>query len=262
MTPRVATELGPILARSERSLLVSRTGVLLLIIQLAVLAAYAIVLTANLLVEHRRVHTALLRSRGAGTAQIAGLALTEGLVLAIPAALLGPWLAVGALSLLNVAGPLSSIELGIVPMVSSDAYLAAGAAALGCVVLLVLPALTAARSFMDEQTGISRQETRTLGQRIGIDLALLAVTIIALWQLRLYGSPLTTSVRGTLGLDPLLVAAPAIGLLAGGVLALRLMPLMAALIERVVARGRHLVEPWALASWRDGRCATRAPRCC
>ena len=161
---------------------------LLLIIQLAVLAAYAIVLTANLLVEHRRVHTALLQSRGAGTAQIAGLALTEGLVLAIPAALLGPWLAVGALSLLNVAGPLSSIELGIVPMVSSDAYLAAGAAALGCVVLLVLPAPTAARSFMDEQTGISRQETRTLGQRIGIDLALLAVTIIALWQLRLYGS--------------------------------------------------------------------------
>ena len=240
-TPRVATQLGPILARSERSLLVSRTGVLLLIIQLAVLAAYAIVLTANLLVEHRRVHTALLRSRGAGTAQIAGLALTEALMLAIPAALLGPWLAVGALSLLNVAGPLSSIQLGIAPMVSTDAYLAAGAAALGCVALLVLPAMTAARSFMDEQTGISRQETRTLGQRIGIDLALLAVTVIALWQLRLYGSPLTTSVRGTLGLDPLLVAAPAIGLLAGGVLALRLMPLMAELIERAVARGRHLV---------------------
>jgi FtsX-like permease family len=240
-TPRVATQLGPILARSERSLLVSRTGVLLLIIQLAVLAAYAIVLTANLLVEHRRVHTALLRSRGAGTAQIAGLALTEGLILAIPAAVLGPWLAVGALSLLNVAGPLASIQLGIVPMVSSDAYLAAGLAALGCVVLLVLPALTAARSFMAEQAGISRQETRTLGQRIGIDLALLAITVIALWQLRLYGSPLTTSVRGTLGLDPLLVAAPAIGLLAGGVLALRLLPLMAELIERAVARGRHLV---------------------
>ncbi len=162
-------------------------------------------------------------------------------MLAVPAVLLGPWLAVGALSLLNVAGPLSRIQLGIVPMVSSDAYLAAGAAAIGCVVLLVLPALTAARSFMDEQAGISRQETRTLGQRIGIDLALLAVTVIALWQLRLYGSPLTTSVRGTLGLDPLLVAAPAIGLLAGGVLALRLMPLMAELIERAVARGRHLI---------------------
>ena len=44
-----------------------------------------------------------------------------------------------------------------------------------------------------------------------------------------------------MGLDPLLVAAPAIGLLAGGVLALRLLPLMAELIERAVARGRHLI---------------------
>ena len=68
--------------------------------------------------------------------------------------------------------------------------------------------------------------------------------------------------RGTLGLDPLLVAAPAIGLLAGGVLALRLMPLMAALIERVVARGRHLVGAMG-ARQLARRCArTRAPRCC
>ncbi|HET6744647.1 MAG TPA: ABC transporter permease, partial [Candidatus Limnocylindria bacterium] len=241
VTPRVATELDTLLARSERSLLVSRTGVLLLIIQLAVLAAYAIVLTAGLLVEHRRVPTSLMRSRGAATWQIATLALAEGLVLAVPAALLGPWLASWALGLLNVAGPLAQIELGIEPLVSSDAYVASGVAALGCVALLVLPTISAARTFAAEQSGVSRQETRTIGQRIGIDLALLAVTLIALWQLRLYGSPLTTSVRGTLGLDPLLVAAPAIGLLAGGVLALRVMPLLAELGERIVARGRHLI---------------------
>ena len=241
VTPQVATRLHTLLAQSERSLLVSRTGVLLLIIQLAVLAAYAIVLTAGLLVEHRRVQTALMRSRGAGTSQIATLALAEGLLLALPAALFGPWLAAWALGLLNVAGPLAQIALGIEPLVSGDAYLASGVAALGCVALLVLPTIAAARTFAAEQSGISRQETRTIGQRIGIDLALLAVTLIALWQLRLYGSPLTQSVRGTLGLDPLLVAAPAIALLAGGVLALRVMPLLAELGERLVARGRHLI---------------------
>ena len=85
---------------------------------------------------------------------------------------------------------------------------------------------------MDEQAGVSRQETRTIGQRIGIDLALLAVTVIAPLAAAPLRLPLTTSVRGTLGLDPLLVAAPAIGLLAGGVLALRRLPLMAELIER------------------------------
>jgi ABC-type lipoprotein release transport system permease subunit len=237
----IETELGNILAGSERSLLVSRTGVLLLIVQLAVLAAYAIVLTAGLLVEHRRVDTSLLRSRGAGPLQVAGLSLIEGLVLAVPAALAAPWLAAAALGILNVAGPLAEIGLAIEPRVGAEAYVAAGAAAAGCVVLLVLPALLAARSFAAEQGGLSRHETRTIGQRMGIDIALLAITAIGFWQLRLYGAPLTRNVRGTLGLDPLLVAAPAIGLLAGGVLALRLVPLLAVAGEALVTRGRHLV---------------------
>ncbi len=41
-------------------LLASRTGVLLLLAQLAVLAGYAIALTADLIVDHRRLDTALL----------------------------------------------------------------------------------------------------------------------------------------------------------------------------------------------------------
>ena len=82
--PTVQTGLEEILAEAERSLLVSRTGVLLLMAQLAILAAYAIVLTAALLVDHRRVDTALLRSRGAGAWQVALLALAEGLLLAVP----------------------------------------------------------------------------------------------------------------------------------------------------------------------------------
>ena len=239
--PTVRTGLEAILAAAERSLLVSRTGVLLLMAQLAILAAYAIVLTAALLVDHRRVDTALLRSRGAGAWQVALLALAEGVLLAVPAVLLGPFLAVAALGLLNVAGPLAEIGLRIEPAVAADGFLAAGIAGAACVILLVLPALFAARGFAAEQGGLSRQETRTFGQRLGLDIALLAVTAIGLWQLRLYGAPLTRSVQGTLGLDPFLVAAPAIGLLSGGVVALRLLPLVAQAAETVLSRGRDLV---------------------
>ena len=219
----------------------SRTGVLLLMAQLALLAAYAVVLTASLLVDHRRIETALLRSRGAGPLQVALLALGEGLLFAIPAVLIAPWLAVGALNLLNVAGPLADASLQITPRVSVDGYIAAAVAGLVCVALLVLPAALAARGFAAEQGGLSRQETRTFGQRMGLDIALLAVTGIALWQLRLYGAPITTTVQGGIGLDPLLVAAPAIGLVAGGVLALRVMPLLAHAAETAVSRGRDLV---------------------
>lgn len=254
----VSTQLDALLADSERSLLVSRTGVLLLVVQLAVMAAYAIVLTAGLLVEHRRVHTSLLRSRGAGMWQVAGMALLEGILLAVPAVALAPWLATAAIQLLNVVGPLSSIGLRVEPRVALDAYLAASAAAIGCIGLLVLPTATAARLFAEEQGGLSRAETRTVGQRLGIDIALLAVTILGFWQLRLYGAPLTTSVRGTLGLDPLLVAAPAIGLLAGGVLALRIVPLLANLVQDGVSRGRDLVT--ALGAWQVARRPLRYTR--
>jgi hypothetical protein len=258
LQPTAGTDLDAMLAESERSLLVSRTGVLLLIVQLAVMAAYAIVLTAGLLVEHRRVQTSLLRSRGAGVRQIASMSLLEGLLLAIPAVAVAPWLAVLAIRVLNVVGPLSRVGLEIEPEVAPDAYLAAGAAAVGCVLLLVVPAVSAARLFAQEQGGLSRSETRTIGQRMGIDLALLAVTVLGLWQLRLYGSPLTTSVRGSLGLDPLLVAAPAIGLLAGGVLALRIVPLVASLAEDAISRGRDLIT--ALGAWQVARRPLRYTR--
>jgi ABC-type lipoprotein release transport system permease subunit len=238
----VVTNLDQIIATAERSLLASRTGVLLLMAQLAVLAGYAILLTAALLVDHRRVDTALLRSRGAGTLQVAGMALTEGLFIALSAGLAAPWLAAGVLRLFNLAGPLADVGLRIEPGVTNDSFLAAGAAGAACVMLLVLPALLSARTFAAEHGAVSRQETRPIGQRIGLDFALLAIAGLGFWQLRLYGAPLTESVRGTLGLDPLLVGAPAIGLLAGAVVALRLVPLLAQLVERAVVRGRGLVS--------------------
>ena len=238
----VRTSMPDIIAVAERSLLASRTGVLLLTVQFVVLAAYAVLLSAALLVEHRRMDTAMLRSRGAGPVRIAGLSLVEGLLLTVPAAFLGPWLAAAALHGFNLAGPLADIGLRIKPIVSGDAYLAAGAAAALCLVALLLPALPTVRSFASVHGSLARAETRSVGTRLGLDLALLAVTGLGLWQLRHYGAPLTRSVQGSFGIDPLLVATPAIGFLAGAILALRVIPLVATVIERATARGRGLVS--------------------
>jgi hypothetical protein len=235
------TGLPALLSTSESALVTSRTGVLLLLAQLAILAGYAIALTADLIVDQRRLDTALLRSRGASPVQVGLLALVEAGLLAIPAALLAPWLAGQALLLFNVAGPLAGIGLRISPTITPDAYLAGAGAAIGCALLLVMPAFNAARSYAAERSGRARQGTRTFGQRLGLDIALLAVTAIGLWQLRLYGTPLTKSVQGALGIDPLLIAAPAIGILAGSVVALRIVPLLATVADKLAARGRNLV---------------------
>jgi hypothetical protein len=237
----VATKLPDILRQADRSLLVARTGVLILTVQLAVLAGYALLLTAGLLIDQRRVETALLRSRGASTNQVATLALMEGVLLALPAVLIGPWLAAASLRILNAVGPLAEIGLDLEPQVSLAAYALAAIAGAACIVSLVLPAFTSARSLVDASGSRGRQQRRGVAQRAGLDLALLAVAAIGFWQLRHYGGSITASVQGQIGLDPFLVAAPAIGLLAGAVLALRLIPLLAQLLDYAVAGTRGLV---------------------
>ena len=237
----VTTEIPRLFGDTERALLVSRTGVMLLTAQLAILAAYAVLLSATLLVDHRRLDTAMLRSRGAGPGQLAGLTLVEGLILTVPAALLAPFVAVVALRAFDVIGPLAEIGLRIEPAVTLDAFAAAGAGALGCLLALVLPALPTRRSFAAVRQGASRAATVPTGQRLGLDIALVAIAALGLWQLRHYGAPLTRGVQGQLGIDPLLVATPAIGLLAGAVVALRLLPMLARVLERVNARRRGLV---------------------
>ncbi len=254
----VTTRLDEILARAERSLLVARSGVLILTVQLAVLAGYALLLTAGLLVEQRRIETALLRSRGAGTGQVATLALVEGALLAVPAAALGPWLASSSLRVLNGVGPLAEIGLELRPQVTAAAYLLAAAAAAACMVALVVPAFTSARSFIATRQARGRSDSRGVAQRVGLDLALLLVAAVGFWQLRHYGATITSSVQGRIGLDPFLVAAPAVGLLAGAVLALRLIPLLAQLIDHAVSGTRGLVS--SLGAWQLSRRPLRYTR--
>ncbi|HEY7132643.1 MAG TPA: ABC transporter permease [Candidatus Limnocylindrales bacterium] len=240
-TPRLTTTLPASLDTIGRNVLVSRSGVILLTIQFAILAGYAVLLVAGLLVERRRSEIALLRSRGATSSHLTRMALLEAVILAVPAAIAAPFLAVGIVGLLGSIGPTAGLGLLGDAEVSTRAIAVSVLAAAAAVVVLTLPTLSVAASPAGARAADARPSTASLPQRLGLDLALLAVAAIALWQLRLYGAPLTVNARGTLGLDPLLVAAPAIGLIAGAVLALRVVPRVAELLERVLVRGRGLV---------------------
>jgi len=240
---RVTSELPAILASVDRATLVSRSGVMVLTIQFAVLAGYSIILVAGMLIERRRVEGALLRSRGAGTAHLAAMAFGEALMLAVPAILLAPWLAVGLVRLLGAVGPLADVGIAATARVDAGVYAVAAVAAGAGVLALTLPSLTSGGNPAGVRARLSRQVGRTFAQRIGIDLVLVVLAGIALWQLRLYGSPLTENARGTLGFDPLLVAAPAIGLLAGGIVGTRIVPRLAEIGERLLVRRSGLVAP-------------------
>ena len=237
----VSTELPSILDSIGRSVLVSRSGVLLLTAQFAVLAGYAVLLVAGMLVERRRPEAALLRSRGAGTSHLASMALLEALLIAVPAAFLAPFLAVGVVRLVGAIGPLAEAGIASTVVLEPAVVAVAVLAAAFGVLALVLPTLGQGGTVSGVRAAIARQTSRTLPQRLGIDLALVVLAAIALWQLRLYGAPLTRDARGALGLDPLLVAAPAIGLVAGAILAIRIVPRIAEIAERLLDRRPGLV---------------------
>jgi hypothetical protein len=247
----VVTSLGDALDAASRSLVVAQMSVTVLAVQLAVLAGYALVLTAGLLIEQRRGETALLRARGAGAGQLGAAALLEALVLAVPIAIAAPLIAVAALGIFNAAGPLHEIGLTIAPRVTPLAQLVAAATAGGCALALALPSLLQGRSFVALRARRGRQARSGVVERVGLDLALLVVAAVGLWQLRQFGAPLSGAVRGRIGVDPLLVAAPAIGLLAGAVVALRVLPLVARLADIGMTHGRGLVS--SLGAWQISR---------
>jgi len=237
--PRVQTNLPTILGRVDRSVLVGRSGVIVLVLEFAVVAAYAIVLVAGMLADRRRPETALIRTRGASGGHVAGIALAEAVLLAGTAALVAPWLSLAIVNALGTSGALTAARGSL--SLSQGAIVADVFAAVAGVFAMTLPNLGGIPSLAGVRAAISRQAGRTLGQRLGLDLALVVLAGVALWQLRLYGAPLTRNARGVLGIDPLLVAAPGIGLLAGALLATRLLPRAAEIAEPILARGRGLV---------------------
>ncbi|GGW91325.1 hypothetical protein GCM10010341_10570 [Streptomyces noursei] len=240
------TELPDVLGKLRRSLLVNRSTVLIVALQLLLLAGYALLLVGQLLSAERTDERIVLRARGASRRRLAGLALAEALLLALPAAVAAPLLA-GSLLRLLAGGD----ELPLEAARTGATWLTGALVALGCAVAVAAPALL--RSGADDPAVQGRSRPRAL--RAGADLALLVVAGVAYWQLWRRtgdgGGVLTEDGDGTLGIDPVLVAAPALALLAGTVLTLRLLPPVAGLAERAAARGRGLAA--ALAGWQISR---------
>ncbi|MFG2102231.1 FtsX-like permease family protein [Micromonospora echinaurantiaca] len=244
---RTVTSMERLIDRIARADLVGRSALATPLLLIVVLGGYALVLVAALLHEDRRGQTALLRARGAARRQLAGLAAREATLVVLPAALLGPLLAGEALRLVGTGGPagLSTAGGG-----GTLVWAAASAAAAGCLVAMVAPTLRGSGTYVADMAALSRPTRSATVQRASLDLALVALAVLAWVQLRQYSSPLTGA-AGRLGLDPLLVTAPTLGVLAGAVVALRLLPPATRFAERFI--DRKLWTATMFGMWQAGR---------
>ncbi|MCX5015651.1 ABC transporter permease [Streptomyces sp. NBC_00555] len=255
---QVKTELPVLLEELESGRLVARSSLLVGALQLAVLAAAALLLVAQLLTDRQEPERVLLTARGASRARLGALGAAGSLLLALPAAVLAPLLTPPLLDLLSGYGPLSRV-----PLDTSGTWLlwpVAAACALGCVALTALPAVLRGAGASALRRSGRRQALVAGAARSGADLALVALAVLAYQQLAQYSGaghePAPAGASGGLGVDPVLVAAPTLALCAGTLLVLRLLPFAARLGGRLAARGRGLGP--ALVGWQLARRPRRA----
>ncbi|TDD15331.1 ABC transporter permease [Nonomuraea diastatica] len=248
----ITGHLPEMLTQLDTASLVARSTMLIPVLQLLLLAAYALMLTARLLADHRRMEVALLRSRGAGTVRLAALAGGEALLVAVPCAIVAPFLGPPLLALVNTLPWIRSSGVRLSPAAGLGTFLVSVGVALASAVLLLLPALAGARrTYVEEQSARGRSGGRGLIERAGADVALLVVAGLAIWQLQHYGAPVTATAGGGLGIDPLIISGPALALLTGGMLGLRLVPRISKLAERLTSQ-RPTLAP-ALGAWQVAR---------
>ncbi len=247
---RVETGLGDLLRNVDTSVRSTTAVVAAVLLQVAVVALFGLAVAASVLFASRRSERILLQSRGIGRGRVARDALVEAIVIAVPAAIIGPFLAAGAVGLVGRWGPVESTGLELRGAVSAAAFAVSGVAAGLAVALIAWPAIAAARLPADEADG--RSGTPFL-RRTGLDIVLVVLAVLGLWQLQRTGSVASSAEPGgRSSVDPVLVLAPTLGIAAASLLAVRILAVAANGLERVGARSRRLAPALA------GREAARA----
>ncbi|MFC5998679.1 hypothetical protein ACFP6A_08100 [Quadrisphaera sp. GCM10027208] len=212
----------------------ARAAALVPAVLLVVLASVTLLAVGVRLAAWRAAQTRLLAARGASAGTLGGLALLEVVALAVPVS-----------AVVTVAGAgLAAGTPDRFPAGTGTALTAGGAA------LLAGPALVAAwtagrpagRRAGDPAGPPQPGGRRTAVLRAGTDVVLVSLSLLATWRLRRDG-PLAAGGA----VDAVAVAAPVLCLLAGAVLAVRVLPPVAAAALAPLARGSGLVGP--LAAW-------------
>ncbi|RKT19773.1 FtsX-like permease family protein [Streptomyces sp. 1114.5] len=250
----VNTELSDVIKELTAGMVVARSTLLIGALQLAVLAAAALLLVVRLIAARQERENELLAARGASGTRLGGFTALELLLLAAPAAVFAPLLTPTLVHVLGGLGRAHRVTLDT--GIGWTLWPVALVCALASVVLAAVPSLLrGAGAALRRRTG-RRQALVSGVARNGGDLAVLVLAVLAYQQLDQYGGGLSADSSGELGIDPLLVATPTLALCAGTLIVLRLLPLAAVLGSRVAARGRGLGP--AMVGWQLARQPARA----
>ncbi len=235
----VDSGLVEVLDTYDQKLFFTRLPLFVLLLQIGGIVAYYLVMVSTMLVERQASELALLRSRGATTAQLLVQYGIEGVLLSVAAAATGPPIAAFVIAALGRTPEFESLSGGglLEVNVSSGAYLLAGAGALIAFSALMLPAWRATRNTMVELKHASARPRPTpLFMRYYLDVVFVLLSALVFWQLSQQEDLFSESLFGEVQADPFLLLTPAVFLLTVGIVFLRLFPVVLRIVAAVVGR--------------------------
>ncbi len=222
-----------------------------ILVPILVMLALYIFMVAKTIIANDADEISVLRSRGASAKQIFKLYLYESLVLGGIALLIGPFLSYFMCIIMGSAnGFLEFIGRSALPVqLSFKVYLYALAAVVFFVLMMLIPALGAARSTIVER---KRRHSRFAGQPIWkkffLDIILLGVSIYGYYNYQNLSAVLTVSGEDavSMGVDPLLFLLSSLFIIGAGLVFLRLYPYLVRLIFLI---GRRRWSPQTYAAF-------------
>ena len=225
---RQITELDDSLFRYDVRLFFSKLPMFVILILISVVILYYVITLSSLVVEQQRGEIVLLKSRGSSAAQVLSVYVLEGVTIAVLAIVVAPLLAAAMISLLGVTPAFSDLSGGELLSVSLSpgAYAMSGLGGLLSFAALMVPAVHASRmSVTTFRHQSARPYAQPFYQRYYLDILLLIVGALLLRQLSEQGSVVAVGVFGEVATDQLLLAVPAVVLVASALVLLRLFPL-------------------------------------
>jgi ABC-type lipoprotein release transport system permease subunit len=244
---RVNTTLVELLSDYSNQANIVRAPLYFLIGIVVLMALYYLVMMSSLYLEQVRSEFAILRSRGATGTLLFKMEVLEGLFLSAIAIIGGPFFAWLIVRWLASSGPMAVLtEPGWGLSIPQAAWLSACIAAAASVSSLLLPLPGALkRSITTHLQNLARAGRPPWWQRYYLDVFALAIGIILLYRVELYGGIIGGSPENP-QLDLMLLLAPIFLLLGAAAIFLRIFPVFLQRSADLGSRGRGLPVVMAL----------------
>ncbi|HJN87448.1 MAG: hypothetical protein QGI50_14660 [Dehalococcoidia bacterium] len=234
----IAIKLDRVLDDYKEQLRLARIPLFMIVFLVTGILVYYLGLVSGLVVKSRGTEIAMLKSRGATTSQVGLLALAEGSLLAVPAVVFGPLMALAVVRLLGRfffglggGGELASVPVSLSPL-AFFLGLAGGLLAVGALTVLTLVA--ARQGIVEFRQTEARPPRAPFIHRYYLDVLLLVLIGALWWQTQTRETFLVQTLDSReLQIDYIGLFRPLLELLAIGLLVLRVFPIVLSLVARV-----------------------------